>query len=116
MLGVVLTFIVGALVAVAFGYRDAASVTTIAAGTVTFIVGPVTGASVGASSAVIAISIATGVFKSIAVMLLTPMLAKKIGLRTAGSILDAVYVRNEDLQRPHLKYVSKDNYYKELYK
>lgn len=43
-------------------------------------------------------------------------LAKKIGLRTAGSILDAVYVRNEDLQRPHMKYVSKDNYYKELYK
>lgn len=43
-------------------------------------------------------------------------LAKKIGLRTAGSILDAVYVRNEDLQRPHMRYIAKDHYYKELYK
>ncbi len=86
-LGVVLTFIIGVLVAFAFGYRDAASVTTIAAGAVTFIVGPVTGAAVGASSAVIAISIATGVFKSIAVMLLTPMLAKKIGLNTPSAAM-----------------------------
>ncbi len=85
--GVVVTFIVGALVAVLFGYRDAASVTTIAAGTVTFVVGPVTGAAVGASSAVIAISIAAGVFKSIAVMLLTPLLAKKIGLTTPSSAM-----------------------------
>ncbi|MBO5836842.1 MAG: malonate transporter subunit MadM [Oscillospiraceae bacterium] len=81
-LGIVLTFIIGALVSVAFGYRDSASVTTIAAGAVTFIVGPVTGAAVGASSDVVAISIATGVLKSIAVMLLTPVLAKKIGLKT----------------------------------
>ena len=47
ILGVVLTFIVGVLVAIAFGYKDAASVTTIAAGAVTFVVGPVTGAAVG---------------------------------------------------------------------
>ncbi len=87
ILGVVLTFIISALVCVAFGYRDAASVTTIAAGAVTFVVGPVTGAAVGASSAVIAISIATGVFKSIAVMLLTPMLAKKIGLNTPSAAM-----------------------------
>ena len=87
LLGVVLTFIIGVLVAIAFGYKDAASVTTIAAGAVTFIVGPVTGAAVGASSAVIAISIATGVFKSIAVMLLTPMLAKKIGLNTPSAAM-----------------------------
>ncbi len=85
--GIIVTFIVGALVAVAFGYRDAASVTTIAAGTITFVVGPVTGAAVGADSAVIAISIAAGVFKSIAVMLLTPMVAKKIGLTTPGAAL-----------------------------
>ena len=75
------------MIAVAFGYRDAASVTTIAAGTVTFVVGPVTGAAVGADSAVIAISIAAGVFKSIAVMLLTPMVAKKIGLTTPGAAM-----------------------------
>ncbi len=80
--GVVLTFIIGALVAFAFGYRDAASVSTIAAGATTFVVGPVTGAAVGADSAVIAISIAVGVFKSISVMLITPILAKKIGLNT----------------------------------
>ncbi len=86
-IGIVFTFIIGALGAFAFGYKDAASVTTIAAGAVTFIVGPVTGAAVGADSAVIAISIAAGVVKSIAVMLLTPMLAKKIGLTTPGAAM-----------------------------
>ncbi len=85
--GVILTFIVGALIAYAFGYKDAASVTTIAAGTVTFVVGPVTGEAVGASDAVIAISIAAGVFKSIAVMILTPIVAKKIGLKTPGAAM-----------------------------
>lgn len=85
--GVILTFIVGALIAVAFGYRDAASVSTIAAGTVTFVVGPVTGAALGAESTVIAISIAAGVFKSIAVMLLTPVVAKKIGLTSPSAAM-----------------------------
>lgn len=42
--------------------------------------------------------------------------AKKLKFRTAGSVLDAVHVRNEDLQRPHMRYISKDVYYKELYK
>ena len=82
LVGIVLTFFIGALVAYAFGYRDAASVATIAAGATTFVVGPVTGEAVGASDAVIAISIAVGVFKSIAVMLITPVMAKKIGLNT----------------------------------
>ena len=85
--GVVLTFFVGALIAVAFGYTDAVSVSTIAAGTVTFVVGPVTGAALGAESAVIAISIAAGVVKSVAVMLLTPIFAKKIGLTTPGAAM-----------------------------
>ncbi len=80
--GVLSAYIAGAVIAVAFGYRDAASVATIAAGTVTFVVGPVTGAAVGADSAVIAISIAAGLVKSIAVMILTPVVAKKIGLTT----------------------------------
>ena len=87
ILGVVLTFIIGALVAFAFGYRNAADVTTIAAGAVTFIVGPVTGEAVGASSEVIAISTATGVVKSVAVMLMTPLLAKKIGLKTPSAAM-----------------------------
>jgi len=85
--GVILTFIVGALIAYAFGYRDAAEVSTIAAGTVTFVVGPVTGAALGVDSAVIAISIAAGLFKSIAAMLLTPVFAKKIGLTTPGAAM-----------------------------
>ena len=87
ILGVVLTFIIGALVAVDFGYRNAADVTTIAAGAVTFIVGPVTGEAVGASSEVIAISTATGVVKSVAVMLMTPLLAKRIGLKTPSAAM-----------------------------
>lgn len=82
LVGIIFTFIIGALVAYAFGYHNAADVATIAAGATTFVVGPVTGAAVGASDAVIAISIAVGVFKSIAVMLITPLVAKKIGLNT----------------------------------
>ena len=80
--GVILTFFVGALIAFAFGYKDAVSISTIAAGTVTFVVGPVTGEALGASDAVITLSIAAGVFKSVAVMIMTPIVAKKIGLTT----------------------------------
>ncbi len=80
LFGVFSAFLAGAVVAFAFGYHDAVSVATIGAGAVTFVVGPVTGAAIGAESTVIAISIAVGVVKSIAVMLLTPMVAKKIGL------------------------------------
>ena len=43
-------------------------------------------------------------------------LARSFDLRTAGGVLDPLYVRNEDLQRPHMRYISKDVYYKELYK
>ena len=80
--GVVFTFFIGVLVAFLFGYRDAVSASTIAAGAVTFVVGPITGAALGADSAVIAISIAVGVFKSISVMVITPLVAKKIGLNS----------------------------------
>ena len=61
LIGVVVTFIVGALIAFAFGYTDAVSVSTIAAGTVTFVVGPVTGEALGAEATVITLSIAAGV-------------------------------------------------------
>ena len=80
--GVILTFFVGALIAFAFGYTDPAEISTIAAGTVTFVVGPVTGEALGASDAVITLSIAADVFKSVAVMIMTPIVAKKIGLTT----------------------------------
>jgi malonate transporter MadM subunit len=78
--GLVLPFACGAFVAVAFGYRDAISITTIGCGPVTYIVGAVTGAALGAKSEVIALSIAAGLVKSIAVMLATPAIAKRIGL------------------------------------
>jgi malonate transporter MadM subunit len=79
-LGVVLTFIVGTIIAYGAGYTDAKSITTIGAGACTFIVGPVTGAAIGASSDVIALSIAAGVVKSILVTIGTPFVAKYIGL------------------------------------
>ncbi|MBA4054325.1 MAG: malonate transporter subunit MadM [Marivirga sp.] len=79
-LGVFLAFSSGALIAIAMGYSDAKSITTIGAGACTFIVGPVTGGALGASSEVIAISIAAGVFKSILVTIGTPLVAKSIGL------------------------------------
>lgn len=78
--GVLLSFVVGAAVALAFGYSDAVSMTTIGAGAVTYIVGPVTGAALGASSDVIALSIATGLIKAIIVMVGTPMAAGFLGL------------------------------------
>ena len=59
--GVIVSFVVGALVALAFGYTDAESITTIGAGAVTYIVGPVTGTAIGASSDVIALAVAAGV-------------------------------------------------------
>lgn len=80
LLGVVLSFVVGAAVAAAFGYTDAVSMTTIGAGAVTYIVGPVTGAAIGASSDVMALSIATGLVKAILVMIAAPFLAKTVGL------------------------------------
>ena len=86
-LGTLLPFIVGSLLAIAFGYTDAVSITTIGAGAVTYIVGPVTGAALGASSAVIALSIATGVFKAVLVMVGTPIVAKAIGLDNPRSAM-----------------------------
>jgi len=87
VLGVVVSFVIGALVAVAFGYHDAVSITTIGAGAVTYIVGPVTGAALGASSDVIALSIAAGVVKAILVMVGTPIVAKRIGLDNPHSAM-----------------------------
>jgi malonate transporter MadM subunit len=80
VIGVVLSFATGALVAVAFGYSDAIAITTIGAGAATYIVGPVTGDALGASSEVIALSVAAGLTKSVLVMIGTPLVAKRIGL------------------------------------
>jgi len=87
LIGTFLPFIIGVSIAYAFGYRDAISLTTIGAGTVTYIVGPVTGAAIGASSEVITLSIAVGVFKAILVMVTTPMLAKFMRLNTPRSAM-----------------------------
>jgi malonate transporter MadM subunit len=80
VLGVFLSFLGGAAVALMAGYTDAKSITTLGAGGCTFIVGPVTGAAIGASSDVIALSIAAGVVKSILVTIGTPLVARFIGL------------------------------------
>ncbi|WP_353483089.1 malonate transporter subunit MadM [Haliscomenobacter sp.] len=80
--GVVFSFVAGTVIALAMGYHDAASVTTIGAGACTFVVGPVTGTAVGANSEIIAISIAAGVVKSILVTIGTPLIAPFIGLNT----------------------------------
>lgn len=85
--GIFVSFAIGALVAFAFGYRDAVSMTTIGGGAATYIVGPVTGAALGASSEVIALSVAAGLVKSILVMTVTPFVAKSIGLDNPRSAL-----------------------------
>lgn len=80
LMGVLSSFFAGVTIAMAFGYTDAVSLTTIGAGAVTYIVGPVTGAAIGASSEVMALSIAAGLVKSILVMIATPAVARYIGL------------------------------------
>ena len=80
LLGIAVSFAAGAVIALAMGYHDAKSITTIGAGACTFIVGPITGGAIGASSEVITISIAAGVIKSILVTIATPLIAKLIGL------------------------------------
>ena len=87
VIGVVLSFAVGAMVAIAFGYTDAVAVTTIGAGAATYIVGPVTGTALGAGSEVIALSVAAGLTKSILVMIGTPLVARRIGLTSPHAAL-----------------------------
>lgn len=87
VIGVVLSFIVGAIVAVAFGYTDAVSITTIGAGAATYIVGPVTGTALAADSSVIALSVAAGLTKSVLVMVGTPFVAPRIGLNNPHAAL-----------------------------
>jgi malonate transporter MadM subunit len=86
-LGLFLSFVVGVLIGLGFGYRDAESLATIGAGTLTFIVGPVTGTALGANSDVIALSVATGVVKAITVTIATPLIAKKIQLDNPHSAM-----------------------------
>ncbi|AYO31403.1 malonate transporter subunit MadM [Biomaibacter acetigenes] len=80
IVGVLFSFIIGVIIAVLLGFKNAVDITTIGAGAVTFIVGPVTGSALGASSEVIALSIAAGVVKSVLTMIITPIIAPKIGL------------------------------------
>jgi malonate transporter MadM subunit len=85
--GVILSFVVGAAVAMAFGYTDPVAISTIGAGAATYIVGPVTGTALGASSEVIALSVAAGLVKSVLVMIGTPFVAKYIGLDNPQSAM-----------------------------
>jgi len=85
--GVIVSFVVGAAIAVMFGYTDPAAITTIGAGAVTYIVGPVTGEAIGASDAVITLSVAAGLVKSILVMIGTPLIARHIGLDNPQSAM-----------------------------
>ncbi len=87
LIGVLLSFVIGAMVAVAFGYTDAVSISTIGAGAATYIVGPVTGTALGADSGVIALSVAAGLTKSVLVMIGTPLVAKRIGLDNPSSAM-----------------------------
>lgn len=79
-LGIFLSFVVGAIIALLFGYTDAVSMTTLGAGAATYIVGPVTGTALGASSEIVALSVAAGLVKSVLVMIGTPFIAPLIGL------------------------------------
>jgi len=78
--GIISSYVMGAIVAFAFGYRDSVSIATIAAGAVTFVVGPVTGQSLGAESTVIALSVAAGLIKTVFIMIFTPFVAKHVGI------------------------------------
>lgn len=85
--GVFLSFAVGVLAALSFGYTDATSLTTIGAGAATYIVGPVTGTALGASSEVIALSVGAGLVKSVLTMAATPLVARFVGLNNPRSAM-----------------------------
>ncbi len=87
VIGVVLSFVVGSIVAVSFGYTDPIAISTIGAGAATYIVGPVTGTALGASSDIIALSVAAGLTKSVLVMVGTPFVAPRIGLNSPHAAL-----------------------------
>jgi len=86
-IGVVLSFVTGAAIAIAFGYSDPVAISTIGAGAATYIVGPVTGTALGATSDVIALSVAAGLTKSVLVMVGTPLVASRIGLTSPHAAL-----------------------------
>ena len=86
-IGIGLFFAFGVAIGWLMGYRDAVSLCTIGAGACTYIVGPVTGGAIGASSEVIALSIGTGVVKTIAVTILTPIMAKWVGLDSPAAAM-----------------------------
>lgn len=87
ILGISLSFIFGVITGLLGGYTDAVSLTTLGAGACTYIVGPITGAAIGASSAVIALSIAAGVVKAVFVAIITPFIAKYIGLNNPNTAM-----------------------------
>lgn len=87
LIGVPFSLVIGAIIARMFGFTDPAEITTIGAGAVTFLVGPVTGSALNVSSDVIALSIATGVTKTIATIVLTPVIAPIIGLDNPKSAM-----------------------------
>jgi malonate transporter MadM subunit len=86
-LGIFMNFIFGVVIAYIWGYRDAISLTTIGAGCCTYIVGPITGNAIGASPDVITLSLAGGVLKAVFVTIITPFLAKYIGLNNPHSAM-----------------------------
>lgn len=87
IIGTVLAFLLGGSIGYVMGYRDAKSFATLGGGACTFIVGPITGGAVGASSDVIALSVAIGVIKSVIVTILTPFIAKRMGIDNPQSAM-----------------------------
>jgi malonate transporter MadM subunit len=87
VIGVILSFTIGGIVAVLFGYSDSISIATIGAGAATYIVGPVTGTALGATTEVMALSVAAGLVKSVLVMVGTPFVAKTVGLNNPTSAM-----------------------------
>lgn len=87
ILGILISFIVGVILAMFAGFTSPKDLATIASGAVTFVVGPVTGAALGVDSSVIALSIAIGVVKSISIMVITPPITKFIKINTPQQAL-----------------------------
>lgn len=87
LLGILVSFFFGAIIALLFGYSDAVSMATIGGGAATYIVGPVTGSALGASSEVMALSVAAGLIKAVLVMVGTPLMAPYIGLNNSKSAM-----------------------------
>jgi malonate transporter MadM subunit len=86
-IGILISFILGVILAYSFGFHDIKELCTLGAGACTYIVGPVTGTALGVKSDIIALSIGIGVVKAVFTAVATPFFARYMHLDNPQSAM-----------------------------